>query len=523
MDVYAINWRLRCSLDDLVGVVTTWVKRKVYNDFDDNVLKIRQDGLHVDLGSDCKGMIRSVYSPEGDADYPRYFAFVLEHPDTSHYKQGRSWITEISARHRKPEDDFIYMSVKLSVEDSSALTAENPLVIAPPTLVAKLSHLAIPDESTPNFEVVEITSDDEAVHYAQCEDMPYSRRPFPTVVIRPDYQGVMPVNEVLLCRKLTGIAEIAVVRGNINDMGRILPRRGGMVIAWPRRDGGIPRTRIDPEEIMDNKNVLNHVLGLITRVTNPAMRAGHFSLAHVHRELNQRMLDKLSRENEDYQNVHLRVLESEKDELQRELERLEKAYEWENGQLIDDLDRMTEERNDLKRKILDMEKQIEWEKKQSAGTLDPTQVHQLLQLLKPTPLQTVMAMKIIFPDRFILLPEAKASAERSNGFKYPEEFVELLWKFLTEYWQGLTDGGVGDGVARACLGDHYAQNDGESGRTKMARKRRQRTYDGKVFGMEPHLKIGNTESPQTSIRVHFEWHEGQFLIGHIGPHLDKDR
>jgi hypothetical protein len=47
------------------------------------------------------------------------------------------------------------------------------------------------------------------------------------------------------------------------------------------------------------------------------------------------------------------------------------------------------------------------------------------------------------------------------------------------------------------------------------------TYKGQPLLMLQHLKIGVKDSPNRTLRLHFEWdpEDGVVVIGHCGPHL----
>jgi hypothetical protein len=137
--------------------------------------------------------------------------------------------------------------------------------------------------------------------------------------------------------------------------------------------------------------------------------------------------------------------------------------------------------------------------------------------------QSLNLISILFPDRVVVLESAWVSAQESDsgGFRRKTKAFELLWKFVTGYWEAL-DKGVGDQHAKQLFGhDGFAQNEGQA-LSNAGKRRRTFIYRNQEFSMEKHLKIGVKDSLSDTLRVHFEWvaTEQKLLVGHCGKHLD---
>lgn len=125
----------------------------------------------------------------------------------------------------------------------------------------------------------------------------------------------------------------------------------------------------------------------------------------------------------------------------------------------------------------------------------------------------------LFPERIKVLPSARVAAGESEGFRFPQQLLELLWKLVTDYWAKMV-GGSGDIEARKVFGTAYAPKESPK-ISNSGRKMRTFEYNRREIFMEKHLKIGVKDSPATTIRVHFEWiaEERCIIIGYCGPHL----
>jgi len=132
-----------------------------------------------------------------------------------------------------------------------------------------------------------------------------------------------------------------------------------------------------------------------------------------------------------------------------------------------------------------------------------------------TPLTLLMAISIAHKDSVVVLQSAYKAAKEHGKFRHIARLRELLLTLVTTYIAAVNNNG--DVVARKLLGKSYAAQDAND---NQAEKRdRTFTYNGSEVLMLKHLKIGNNDSNDDTIRVHFEVLGGKVVIGHCGPHL----
>jgi hypothetical protein len=146
----------------------------------------------------------------------------------------------------------------------------------------------------------------------------------------------------------------------------------------------------------------------------------------------------------------------------------------------------------------------------------------LSRKVPPSPLQCVELIEELYGDRCVILPSAKASAEKASQFIYGRELLDLLNRLVTTF-RGALIGGGGDNKARTVFGkSEYAANESETVMgNKALRRQREFLYDGKLVEMLRHLKIGVGDDVTKTIRVHFYWDADRekIVIGYCGEHL----
>jgi len=125
-----------------------------------------------------------------------------------------------------------------------------------------------------------------------------------------------------------------------------------------------------------------------------------------------------------------------------------------------------------------------------------------------------------YADRIEFLPSAIKGAQKSE-YKHPPEVLDLLTRIVTDYWEGLMNGG--DDPAIRVFGDQYAGHESKT-LSKIGRDARTFTYKEKDYLMERHLKLTrgfSRTSDREVFRCYFEWfpEEEKFVIGHLGAHL----
>jgi hypothetical protein len=145
----------------------------------------------------------------------------------------------------------------------------------------------------------------------------------------------------------------------------------------------------------------------------------------------------------------------------------------------------------------------------------------LPDLVKRSSLEAVLRLfQMMFSDRCLVLPTAFASAKESEDFRQTGKAFDLLCKLATEYWEAMRSG-KGDVVARNAFGaDTYASKESEK-LSKAGKLRRTFSFQSETYYMEKHLKIGTADNSADTLRVHFEWVDGnKIVIGYCGKHLD---
>jgi hypothetical protein len=136
---------------------------------------------------------------------------------------------------------------------------------------------------------------------------------------------------------------------------------------------------------------------------------------------------------------------------------------------------------------------------------------------RPSLGDSLKLIALMFPARVTVLDAAFKSAKRSS-YRYPDRGYDLLWKLATEYWEKMTT--VGDVRARDVFGTSYAS--GESGNlSNEGRSAREFQFGEFKLQMNQHLKLGTSESPAETLRIHFCWlgDDKRIVIGHCGEHL----
>lgn len=139
-----------------------------------------------------------------------------------------------------------------------------------------------------------------------------------------------------------------------------------------------------------------------------------------------------------------------------------------------------------------------------------------------TPFQILELVQEICPGSLVLLPSALKSADEASGFQYSEKLFDQVWKLATDYRQLRLQGGP-DNLARDVFGNKVwaARESDTTAQNAVGKAERTFDYKGQPLLMLQHLKIGVKDSPNRTLRLHFEWdaEDGVVVIGHCGPHL----
>lgn len=166
-----------------------------------------------------------------------------------------------------------------------------------------------------------------------------------------------------------------------------------------------------------------------------------------------------------------------------------------------------------------------------AALLPDTQADALLQRMvevlrdgatRQTPRQILELVDQLSPGSLVLLPSALKSADEASGFELGEKLFDQLWKLATEYRQLRLQGGP-DKLAAQVFGNSAwaAKESDTTANSAVGKAERTFEYKGQPLLMLQHLKIGVKDSPNRTLRLHFEWdpEDDVVVIGHCGPHL----
>lgn len=216
-------------------------------------------------------------------------------------------------------------------------------------------------------------------------------------------------------------------------------------------------------------------------------------------------------------------------DLAHEYESLEASYKRKDEECVEKEQVHEELRDELEGKrllIANLQDRLDVAKlKPGAMGLDDELRTALLAALhgRPTPEQSLLVVKALYPDRVIVHPKAINSAKQSEGFKHPDKVFHLLMCLVGPYWEALNSG-KGDTQARVVLGSNYSPKESKTTmENKRAAELRTVVHNGRELVLWAHLKIGvKQDSDAETFRAHFEWlaDERRILIGHCGPHLD---
>lgn len=237
--------------------------------------------------------------------------------------------------------------------------------------------------------------------------------------------------------------------------------------------------------------------------------------------------------------------EQQVDAAERERQRLEDDC----NQALHDLDavhqanvtlRLEKEALEVKNGLLESELHWRFEGQRSRGGLGgqgtPAQLadaeadallQRMVEVLRDgaaqqTPRQILELVDRVSPCCLVLLPSALKSADEASGFEYSEKLFDQVWKLATDYRQLRLQGGP-DNLAREVFGNKVwaARESDTTAQNAVGKAERTFDYKGQPLLMLQHLKIGVKDSPNRTLRLHFEWdaEDGVVVIGHCGPHL----
>lgn len=138
----------------------------------------------------------------------------------------------------------------------------------------------------------------------------------------------------------------------------------------------------------------------------------------------------------------------------------------------------------------------------------------------------VRSAALIYPDEFLVLPEAEASAAESP---YEDaERVAAVLDAMALVARRRMGGGLGIPLKEAFREFGVDYRGGISDSTS-ARHREQYHFqgaDGEVYDCVEHVALGNSRDPRYCLRIYFTSRakaENRFVIAHVGKHFDVKR
>jgi hypothetical protein len=238
-------------------------------------------------------------------------------------------------------------------------------------------------------------------------------------------------------------------------------------------------------------------------------------------------LNAISKDNADL----FRMAEQENSELKQQCARFSEEIHWLTNEAADleaSLSELKFELNVEKNQRREVSKQIEISKiKSRSESLDP----ELRESIKAfateqsSPTQLLQLVSLLNEDRVEVLPDAFVSAKKSDALSNVarKKLCKLVQTLLGPYFDDLA-GKKGDAVAKQNFNENsFAATESESTQSNKKCRDARTFYDasGNSYVMWAHLKVGNSESPQDTIRLHFAWDpkKKKIIIGHCGKHL----
>lgn len=522
--VYCTKIVLNCKIDDLLLQIAEWysekTKKNIYpNWLFDTSTKIT-NSLHLfALSTRKKGL-----------GYPELFSIISTETDNS--VRGRQWITEIGI-HQSKEDNPVHFSILVKVEDRSIRTPQVKNVTTP-RIIGRLMRTCNPIIGTPGKSIHTLQDNSEAESFA-CINQDIERR-FPIILISEkerleESESQYLVNIERLGIFLQSIADV-IIQPNYIDrriLAKLAAKDGGINIIWPlKSDEGEPGIkRFYPEDLVNLDDPEFELLTIIAQGTNPYYFKQHLHPSNVRQELFKREIEIITEGGKQSNNIQQQItlyreyvdsLESDFSEIQGLVEILESDIDqYKNEiQLLSDSNHLKDHKIEQLQVILD--------NRPTTSCLSDENRDALRLLLESkdnlTIIQSLKVIQELFPERVVVLPSAIDTAFESE-FLFKGRFLNLLYKFVTDYWQDLANG-LGDTQAKRHLGSHYSPNEGGKSDKRSTINRRTFTYQGEKITMLKHLKFGKDHGCVNTIRVHFDWisKEKRLVIGYVGPHID---
>ena len=506
--------------------------------------QLQRDGDYRGRRGEQPSRLRIHACYEGD---PALCAWVLKHTDDM--VRGRQWIVEVGV---KKSSGTLEVSCVVKTDEGSALV-DDPVIASQPRVVRYIVQNVLSTtgaalaEAIPG-EILRTVGKDRDSYLAFLPEIERRDRDAAIVLVSPTPEGEYLLDPTWLQNTLLGLANVVQVLpgSNTYEMEAILGRsrsawNGAVNLLAIPSQSGLVRCRIFlSDEILawgEETQRVSQVLARVTANTNILRLRTHVRPEGVMQLAMRRRMDKMLATSTQMHDAELRNALAEASEQAAEQERILKAeqerifreFAEENETLHnegsgyrDQLEDARDELRQLKFQHQSLTDGLARADGATIGTFDPEPLIELLaQKDDPSPLKCLQIIKLYYSDRCTVLDSAHASARKMTLFIHGRDLLGLLWKLVTTYRDRLMDGG--DTKARGVFGrGQYAAKESE---LVMANKdlRRKRTfeYDGMQVEMFRHLKIGVSEDPRKTIRVHFHWDAARrkIVIGYCGEHL----
>lgn len=497
--------------------------------------RLTQDGEYSGRRGEKRSTLRILGSYDGD---PALCAWVLKHDDDD--VGGRQWIVEVGL---KKSTGTLQVTCVVKTDEHNALVS-SPVAASQPRVIQYIIRNVRSPSSVAEFtdavpgEFVKTVGPDRRTYDAFRVEIERRDRSGALVVVSATHKGEYLLNPTALQPKLVGLADVVQVdpKSNSYEMADILGKSwsawGGAVnvLSFPSASGAVRYRYFLSDEIGswgDEQQRISKILAWVTASTNVPRLRMHVRPEGVALLSMRRSTERASAASERLNTAQLR--QALHDALKR-LDGNERHFDEiveENARLEEDVSRYRDELVNAQDELRNKDFQLGTLTQQLSGTntraVDPTNASEILRLVihGPSPLECLELIERFYGDRCTILCSARNSAGNMDRFVEGRKLLKLLVRLVTTYRDKLMYGG--DAEARKVFGkNQYAAKESE---TVMKNKtmRRQRTfeYNRNQVEMFSHLKVGVSDDPTRTIRVHFFWDVSRqkVVIGYCGEHL----
>ncbi len=524
MLVYCANCRLTPSggVEQILDTITEYLSLALERPFETSQMRAAQtsrfrDGVTIDYAEKISGS-------------PRMYAVRHTVPDLS--TPGRLWTTEVGIRQTEGNEN-LSCSVMFQLDDQSTVVS-SPVIPTRPEVLDWLIEKCPPCVGTPGLETLALNDDtiEDITHFIRDD-----ARLHPLVLL-PKQPKESFIQIERFRNQLIGVADVCVFDPQwAHEHKTDYPHLASLLQAqmatffYPLRLKPVgaqePTTSQTNLFIRQDDEVRQRSEDeLVTTLLQHANR--QCALRHISLDL---IKTSLFRQAIAQRLQHMQELEANTQEAEEYASLLEEAdrelttKDAQITKLQQDLENVIDENRQLQSKFDSLRQNVE---NKSGGPLtnnaNEAEFRPAFEALfteGPTLEQSLILLEQIYPERIVVLDTAKASAKKSQRFKYRSKAFDLLRALVTDYYQILQT--KGDAEARKVFGNAYSARESKTVESNP-RSRELHTfhYKGAPMVMLKHLKIGIKDSIYETVRIYFEWdqQEGKIIIGHCGPHLE---